>query len=73
LNAGNTGTEADFLASLQGPQGPAGANGIDGADGIDGTNGVDGADGIDGDSAYQIWLNAGNTGTEADFLASLQG
>jgi formylglycine-generating enzyme required for sulfatase activity len=24
-------------------------------------------------SAYQIWLNAGNSGSEADFLASLQG
>lgn len=30
-------------------------------------------DGIDGDSAYQIWLNLGNTGTEQDFIDSLQG
>lgn len=29
--------------------------------------------GNDGLSAYQIWLNNGNTGTEADFLASLKG
>ena len=29
--------------------------------------------GNDGLSAYQIWLDAGNTGTEADFLASLKG
>ena len=29
--------------------------------------------GSGGDSAYQIWLTAGNTGTEADFLASLIG
>lgn len=29
--------------------------------------------GVDGDSAYQIWLDAGNVGTQADFLASLQG
>lgn len=28
---------------------------------------------VDGKSAYQIWLDEGNTGTEADFLASLQG
>ena len=27
----------------------------------------------DGKSAYQLWLDAGNAGTEADFLASLQG
>lgn len=26
-----------------------------------------------GDSAYQVWLNAGNTGTEADFVESLRG
>ncbi len=29
--------------------------------------------GEDGKSAYQIWLDAGNTGTENDFLASLVG
>jgi uncharacterized protein YjdB len=33
----------------------------------------DGTDGNDGLSAYQIWLNAGNTGTELDFLESLKG
>lgn len=32
-----------------------------------------GQPGADGKSAYQVWLDAGNTGTEADFLASLQG
>ncbi|MBJ6367687.1 collagen-like domain-containing protein [Snuella sedimenti] len=97
LDAGNTGTQADFLASLvgetgaQGPQGiqgvkgdkgdkgDDGAQGIqgvagnDGADGADGVNGTNGVDGADGDSAYQIWLDAGNTGTEAEFLASLVG
>lgn len=26
-----------------------------------------------GDSAYQIWLDAGNIGTEEDFLSSLKG
>lgn len=35
--------------------------------------GADGADGADGVSAYQIWLNQGNTGTESDFLLSLKG
>ena len=29
--------------------------------------------GEDGKSAYEIWLDAGNTGSEADFLASLKG
>ncbi|MFI1771541.1 hypothetical protein ACH5TX_07485, partial [Flavobacteriaceae bacterium MEBiC06459] len=76
LDNENTGTKADFLASLvgetgaQGPQGVAGNDGADGADGVNGTNGVDGAD---GDSAYQIWLDNENTGTEAVFLASLKG
>ena len=32
-----------------------------------------GKGGKDGLSAYQIWLNNGNTGTEAEFLASLKG
>lgn len=27
--------------------------------------------GADGKSAYQIWLDAGNTGTEQDFLDSI--
>lgn len=42
-----------------------------GSDGSDGTNGTDGTDGSNGTSAYQTWLDAGNTGTEADFLTSL--
>lgn len=40
---------------------------------VEGPAGADGADGADGDSAYQIWLDAGNTGTEQDFLDSLVG
>ena len=58
LDAGNTGTEADYLASLQG------------APGQDGEKGEDGAA---GKSAYQVWLDAGNTGTEEQYLASLKG
>jgi hypothetical protein len=30
-------------------------------------------DGVDGDSAYQIWLDLGNEGTEEDFIDSLVG
>lgn len=36
-------------------------------------NGINGKDGQNGESAYQLWLQAGHTGTEADFLASLKG
>jgi len=35
--------------------------------------GEDGQDGVDGKSVYQIWLDAGNSGTEAEFLATLKG
>lgn len=70
LDLGNVGTEADFIASLHGQDGQDGTDGNDGTDGRDGT---DGTDGTDGKSAYQIWLDQGNTGTEADFLVSLKG
>lgn len=58
LDAGNAGSEQDFLNSLKGQNG---------------TDGVAGQDGIDGKSAYQTWVDAGNTGDEAAFLASLKG
>ena len=63
----------------QGPQGPAGADGIngtDGKDGVDGTNGTDGKDGVDGadgKSAYDIAVENGFVGTEAEWLESLKG
>ncbi|MCB9323517.1 MAG: hypothetical protein H6571_07220 [Lewinellaceae bacterium] len=41
--------------------------------GTPGPQGLPGTDGQDGLSAYQIWLNSGNTGTELDFLESLTG
>lgn len=37
------------------------------------TQGKDGTSGSDGKSAYQIWLEAGNTGSEQDYLNSLKG
>jgi hypothetical protein len=40
---------------------------------ITGIAGAPGADGADGLSAYEIWLDEGNVGTEADFIASLTG
>ena len=58
---------------IQGAKGETGANGKDGTNGIDGKDGSPGKDGTDGKSAYQIWLDAGNTGTEEDYLASLKG
>ena len=40
---------------------------------IQGPAGKDGQDGHDGKSAYQIWLENGNVGTEEEYLASLKG
>lgn len=64
---GYTGTETEWLTSLQGNPGQ------DGKDGINGINGIDGTNGVDGKSAYQLWLDQGNTGNETDFLESLKG
>ncbi len=38
-----------------------------------GINGINGQDGQDGKSAYQLWLDNENTGTEQDFFNSLRG
>ena len=40
---------------------------------VKGQQGESGENGKDGISAYQVWLNEGNTGTEQDFLDSLKG
>ena len=53
--------------------GEDGTNGTDGQDGAPGKDGTDGAPGAPGASAYDIWIDAGNAGTEAEFLASLIG
>ena len=76
VDEGFEGTEEEWLASLKGEKGDKGDPGTPGADGQpgkDGADGQDGADGADGKSAYQIWLEAGNSGTEEEFLASLKG
>lgn len=58
---------------IPGEQGEPGVPGTNGKDGIDGKDGQPGRDGTDGKSAYQIWLDNGHIGTEADFLNSLKG
>ena len=76
VRLGSTGTWSDAQAIPVGPTGATGATGAKGDTGETGPAGSDGAagaDGSDGASAYQIWLDAGNTGTAADFLASLKG
>lgn len=59
----------------KGDKGDTGERGADGKDGINGTNGrdgIDGKNGQDGKSAYQIWLDLGNSGSEQDFIDSLK-
>lgn len=59
------------LADLQ-PIDPATPNWVP-VEGPRGPAGVDGQDGTPGQSTYQLWLAAGNVGTETDFLAAQRG
>ena len=67
------GTAWTKIDGVAGPQGETGPTGPQGPQGPQGVAGNDGADGSNGSSAYEIWIAAGNTGTEAEFLASLVG
>ena len=75
LDLGNSGTEQDFLDSLKGEKGADGTMTF--ADLTEeqkeSLKGEPGADGTDGASAYEIWIDEGNSGTEQDFLDSLKG
>uniref|UniRef100_UPI0040487F97 collagen-like triple helix repeat-containing protein n=1 Tax=Algoriphagus sp. TaxID=1872435 RepID=UPI0040487F97 len=76
IDLGNVGSEQDFINSLKGPAGPVGptgATGIPGTTGLQGEAGQPGMAGTNGLSAYQAWIGLGNTGTEANFIASLSG
>ena len=57
----------------KGDKGDTGATGAQGPQGEQGIQGEKGETGADGKSAYQIWLDNGNTGTEEDFLNWLKG
>jgi len=61
------------MTGPEGPQGDEGPQGPIGMIGPQGDPGPEGPKGEEGESAYQIWLNEGNMGSEADFLDSLQG
>ena len=67
---GFTGDEAAWLESLKGPKGEAGA---DGEAGEDGEDGEDGAAGLNGKTAFEIAQANGFTGTEAEWIESLNG
>ena len=69
----NTGVKAEGVDGKDGTNGKDGYTPVKGVDYFDGQNGADGKNGSDGDSAYQIWLNAGHSGSEDDFLQWLKG
>ena len=82
LSAGHTGSINDFLESLKGPkgdkgdpgpEGQPGKQGIPGQPGKQGVTGQPGPQGEPGLSAYDLWLKAGHSGSQSDFLASLTG
>ena len=62
----------DGKDGAQGPKGEKGDPGPIGERGPAGKDGLNGHDGKDGKSAYQIWLDLGNTGSEQDFINSLK-
>lgn len=65
---GYSGTLTEWLASLKGEQGPAGTQG---EKGNDGATGAAGATGPAGKSAYELAVDNGFSGTEAEWLKSL--
>jgi hypothetical protein len=73
---GDTGAQgATGPAGATGAAGPKGETGAQGATGPAGATGATGAAGVagqNGKSAYQVWLDQGNTGSEADFMNSLK-
>ena len=67
-DTGDTGPQGET-----GPKGDTGETGPQGETGPKGDDGNDGNDGSVGDSAYDVWLARGNTGTVQDYLDSLIG
>ena len=68
------GVKTDISAKGEtGERGPKGDTGAQGPQGEAGERGTDGTDGIDGKSAYQLAVEHGYKGTEAEWLASLTG
>ncbi len=78
LSIGHKGSEADFIEYLRSGSYEKGGNNLppgfcDNVAACISDMDLSGLDGSDGLSAYEIWLNDGNSGSESDFLASLVG
>lgn len=72
VNGVDTGIIAEGIEGKVGPIGPIGQTGPIGPQGIQGKDGNDGNDGVDGKSAYEIAVQYGYTGTEEEWLKSLE-
>jgi hypothetical protein len=70
ISQGNSGSIDSFFSALIGEQS---AEGFTGADGVNGAPAATENQGEPGESAYQLWLNQGNTGSPDDFLNSIAG
>ncbi|MEN3168736.1 hypothetical protein [Gluconobacter sp. OJB] len=73
---GYSGDAASWIASLTGKDGatgPKGAQGDTGPAGPTGAQGIQGIQGPQGDNAYQVAVANGYSGTESEWLSSLQG
>lgn len=74
LDAGNTGSQVEFLNSLKGTDGTNGKSAyqiwVDKGGAGDETVFLKS---LEGKSAYQVWLAQGNVGNEAAYIASLKG
>ena len=70
VDNGFVGTESEWLESLKGADGDPGPTGPQGPAG---ETGPAGATGADGKSAYEVAVDEGYAGTEAEWLASLVG
>ena len=66
-------TVAEGAPGRKGDQGTQGDIGLTGGIGLTGDVGEQGIQGAEGLSAYQIWVNLGNIGTEAEYLIAIKG
>lgn len=67
------GKDFQFIDDISGVQGIQGETGPQGIPGETGETGKPGADGVNGKSAYDLAVDAGFTGTEAEWRESLKG
>ncbi len=69
---GKTGADWGLVLNLKGGKGKDGTNGSNGRTPVLGVDYIV-TNGSNGKSAFEVWLANGNTGTQADYLASLKG